>query len=332
MNKKLFDLRIRPLLITIIAGSLVLATGFYLGQNLRTPQTTPSNGDKREAGYKFISPLLECGNSQPAGLAYNTLAQNIQKIIDSASKEKKIKTASVYFRDLNNGPWIGINEKEKFSPASLLKVPVLIAYLKLAETDSGLLSKKIRVKDYNETVLNQNIPPEAQVVIGQEYVVEDLIRYMIEYSDNIAADALLENSPPEDLDKIYTDLKLQIPGTGDTENFMTVLDYASFFRILYNSSYLNRIMSEKALEILTTSDFVKGLTAGLPNNIKVAHKFGERKIGEEKQLHDCGIVYLENNDYLLCIMTRGDDFGLMEQTIADISRTVFSEMNKFTKK
>lgn len=40
---------------------------------------------------------------------------------------------SVYFRNLTNGNWFGIEEKELFSPASLMKLPLLLAYYKLEE-------------------------------------------------------------------------------------------------------------------------------------------------------------------------------------------------------
>jgi hypothetical protein len=40
-----------------------------------------------------------------------------------------------------------------------------------------------------------------------------------------------------------------------------VIDYASFFRVLFNASYLNRKDSEKALALLTKVAFRDGLIA-----------------------------------------------------------------------
>jgi beta-lactamase class A len=149
---------------------------------------------------------------------------------------------------------------------------------------------------------------------------------MISYSDNKAANALLQGIDPEVLNKIYTDMNIAIPSIDRPENYMPVTDYASFFEVLYNASYLNREMSEKALKILASPGFQKGLTAGLPINIKVSHKFGERKIDNLNQLHDCGIIYKTNHPYLLCIMTRGDDFIKMAETIKEISREVYNNI------
>ena len=46
----------------------------------------------------------------------------------------RIRDVSVYYRDLLDGPWFGINESVEYNPASMMKVPVMVAevtYLKL---------------------------------------------------------------------------------------------------------------------------------------------------------------------------------------------------------
>ena len=71
-------------------------------------------------------------------------------------------------------------------------------------------------------------------------------------------------------------------------------------------------MSEKALNLLSQAKYAEGLSGGIPQNIKIAQKFGEH-INLTKtmiqplsvELHNCGIVYLPNNPYILCIMTKG---------------------------
>jgi beta-lactamase class A len=49
---------------------------------------------------------------------------------------------SIYYRDFKNGPWILINGEETFTPASLLKVPIMIALYKLAETNPAILTEE----------------------------------------------------------------------------------------------------------------------------------------------------------------------------------------------
>jgi hypothetical protein len=105
---------------------------------------------------------------------------------------------------------------------------------------------------------------------------------------------------------------------------LSVKQYAAFFRILFNSSYIDHERSERLLSVLSQVDFKNGLVAGLPSGVPVAHKFGESGYLEgEHQIHDCGIVYAPGRPYLLCVMTRGSDIASLETSIADLSRFVY---------
>lgn len=324
INRYLRHVKIHPLwllVIFIIALVLGVAIKNWLDFYVNTSEQIERQ-EIHQKGYNYISPLLECGNSHD--LSKNDLKNELEDVIEKNVKNKNINYASVYFRDLNNGPWIGINEKENFTPASLLKVPLMIAYLKIAEHNPSILEDEIIVEEGDHT-LSQNIIPLRSVEAGKAYKIRDLLEYMIIYSDNQAANTLITHIDINVLNKTYLDLGIKSPEESQSENFMSVRDYASFFRILYNGSYLNRDMSEQALRILTHSQFNQGLSAGVPTHVPVAHKFGERVMQEGKQLHDCGIIYKENMPYLLCVMTRGTDFNKMSSAIREISSLVYSE-------
>ncbi len=87
--------------------------------------------------------------------------------------------------------------------------------------------------------------------------------------------------------------------------------------------------SEKALGLLSSAKFEEGLSAGVPSEVKVAHKFGEREESEtnEIQFHDCGIIYFPNNPYLLCIMTKGNNLTNLETVLSTISKMVYEEVD-----
>ena len=113
---------------------------------------------------------------------------------------------------------------------------------------------------------------------------------------------------------------------------MSVKTYAYFFRILYNATYLGHTYSEKALELLNNREFPDGIVAGVPENIPVAHKFGERTVESPEgivtteELHDCGIVYYPSKPYILCVMTKGTDIASLKEIIKTISKTVSDEV------
>jgi beta-lactamase class A len=288
----------------------------------------------RQGGYKLINPLLECDIKGETAL--NKYVPFEKKIKERIQKEVIDPNNNIYlamyFRNLNNGPWFGINPDENFSPASLLKVPLLMAYLKLSEEDPDVLKKIIAYNGAQPGAVSQDVVPKDPLQAGEPYTVEDLLNRMIIFSDNEAMSLLVQNISPEDFNRTYSDLGINVPDVRGPDDFMSVKEYASFFRILYNAAYLDKRTSEKALEMLSKVEYKDGLVAGIDDGISVAHKFGERKIEENgnplNQLHDCGIVYYEKYPYLLCVMTRGKDFQELSGAIAQTSRIVFSEIKK----
>ena len=286
-----------------------------------------------KGNYQYTNHILDCElYSETEALMVKPFEHKIEtNIQELREKYTSVSHISLYFRELNDGTWIGINEREEFSPASLLKVPLMMAYLKASETDPSLLKKKIKYSQDDIQLLPQNITPAKQIVPDVEYTVEELIKYMIKYSDNRAQKLLVQNIDPVLLNNIYTDLGITIPGLKGIEDYMSVREYASFFRILFNSTYLSRDMSEKALVHLSNVDFNDDIRKGIPKNIPLAHKFGERKIvnsaGESSQLHDCGIVYYQEKPYLLCIMTRGQEMSELKAVISEISSFVYKEVS-----
>lgn len=287
---------------------------------------------RKNFNYKYINPILECNPDIAQNNNFNSLKKDINQLISQEIQKKNISFASIYFRDLNNGPWFGINEKEYFAPASLIKVPILMTYLKKAENDSSLLQKKISLIITPDGDSIQNIKPSVSLAPNQEYTIEDLLEKMIIYSDNDAYNTLAQNLTEDEFIKIYKDLDIDISKafTDPNGNIITVSGYSSFYRILFNASYLNQEMSEKALSMLAQTQYKDGLVAGVPKDVAVAHKFGERKFLDsgETQFHDCGIVYLPKKPYLLCIMTRGNDLTKASNVIKNISQKVYQTLNQ----
>jgi beta-lactamase class A len=172
---------------------------------------------------------------------------------------------------------------------------------------------------------------------GKSYTVKELMEEMIINSDNNALQVLYsyrQNS----LTSIFNDMKIPLPST-DVEiagkDFVTTRDIARFLLVLYNASYLNPKDSEEALEILSKTFFKDGIVAGVPDDVIVSHKFGERQIMQPDknlkiELHDCGIVYHPKNPYILCIMTKGNNLDSQKKQIQKISKTIYTSVNNFS--
>jgi beta-lactamase class A len=317
----------------IVAFAIGLFVGIFFGNRLLTIQA-PGRGaiELHQRGFKFINPLLECdiGGEDMEFIELKPFKKDLQALVDSLKAKDWIDYGAVYFRDLNNGPWFGINEKEKFTPASLSKVPLMMAYYKEVETRPEALHRSIKFEGLQDENRYQNIRPSHGLEPGKMYSVEDLIRRMIVYSDNNAAMLLNKDVDQKTLVAVFTDLNVPLP-IGSHNDIMTVKQYAAFFRILFNASYLSREMSEKALELLARTEFRDGIVGGIPPGVQVAHKFGERDYtgrNSKKQLHDCGIVYYPEHPYLICVMTRGESFERLDDSIREISAFVFKKVDE----
>jgi len=256
------------------------------------------------------------------------LEKQLNDTVDAEKAKGAITNAGVWFRDLNNGPVIGINEGVKFSPASLLKLPLAIWFYREASSSPDVLTQEIEFSGPKGQSI-EHYPGSKGMEIGKTYSVEDLIALMLEESDNDATAVLSQIAGIKNTDSVYKDL-----GIETVDNYQTyVIDvktYAAFLRVLYTASYLNRDYSNHILELLSKSTFSAGLEAGAPDSVLIAHKFGERVIDPQKglyQLHDCGIVYVPNKPYILCVMTQGHDYDELAKVIAALNREAYTAVS-----
>lgn len=313
---------------------LVIVASFFFGQ-VFSDRAYRSSFSCIKSIYKYINPNTDCLNSDQITETINNNKDKIQKYIERATSLNKVKRVSVFYRDLSSTKWFGVNQSELFSPGSLLKLPMAIAYYKLAEIDSTLLSQEIVYKAdaQSHNILQHFNEKGEDMVSGQKYSINEMINRMIINSDNDVLLPLVSGLNTDFFEKVLIDLSIHVPDVEDgTKNidFFSATVYSGILRALYNASYLNITQSEKLLELMTKSTFDKGIVAGVPKDIKVANKFGERTSINtttnrvaKVELHDCGIVYRKDRPYILCIMTEGSNFEDLTQIISDISSILY---------
>lgn len=326
---------------TYLSAAIILLVGCaigYVARDLTKAGQQRLYTTLREPGWEYINPLLDCeeGRDARGKEELRPIKEAVEEFIGNRLNREWAASVNVYFRELNDGPWFTIGEMENFHPASLLKVPLMMAVLKQAETDPTILKKNVR---FDNPELKEVPNPAAKPMeFGRTYSVEELLRQMIVYSDNVATFLLGNTVDLGILSRTYRDLGLTNPyyrvsGTrivmASSDYMISAYAYASFLRILYNASYLSERMSDKALRLLAETDFKRGLVAGVPQHVKVAHKWGAHLSGanqEVKQLHDCGIVYYPGHPYLLCVMTSGSSMEYLDDAIREVSRVVYENI------
>jgi len=320
------------------AGAFVGRAGWLLGTAYDSGMSEVPSGKPGE--FRFIRPLQTGGerNAARPAPALRPFRYKVKALIEDRMKDGRALSVSVYFRDLSGGLYFGIHDQETFSSEGLLKLPLMIAYFKMAESDRRLLKKKLTFNggmsgEKNFADLYEPLVP------GKPYSVDDLIFRMIVHDDEDARALLSVNILPEYLDRVFKDVYVNYdPQHHDAP--VPFSAYASFYRALYHASYLNKAMSEKALHYLSRSAFENRIASGIPSNIDCAFKFGERTITPAanastpntslEQVHVFGIVYLPNRPYLMGVMARGQDRTTLKTLVRDITTFLFEEVDHQT--
>ena len=327
-------------LLAFFAGAIVAGA---VGASIILTQTTSAAAYKPlrqsdlnpESSFEFTDPLIGL-SAADAGTSpqYQDLANKVSSYI-ADQKSKGLTSASVTFRDIRGQARFDINPSEIYTPASLYKVPLMMAYYRLAQEDPSILSETLVYTGGQDLDAGENVRSPVQLAAGQSYSVESLIEHMIRYSDNNADQLLLQHliaiNKESVLTQIFSDLNVNFGSLTANTDLITPQSYLLFMRVLYNATYLDREYSEKALALLTTTDFAEGIAADIPNNIQIAHKFGDANIASNGnvagyELHDCGIVYLPDHPYMLCVMTKGKDIVALKSVIATISQYIYQDL------
>jgi beta-lactamase class A len=309
MNKKNFSI------IVLVLFALSLGANVFLFL-----KTKPINQISSATKYKLIdhqNTVLSIDADSQSGqviLHFQGLKEKIEQELSSLTGEEEV---GFYLQNIKTGSWLGINEKEGFEPASLLKIPIAMAIFKNIENGKIALDQKI-------TILQEDIDGSSGVPerfkIGEEKSITELLDLMLKISDNTAKNMLKRQLLPEDINSVFAHVGIENPYLAENNNqLVNPRQFSRFFKALYFSTYLSPEFSEKLLELLTETRAESLIAAGVPWEIQVAHKYGERA----NLLHDCGIVYYPENSYILCVMTKNIEITEAQNLIKQLSKEVF---------
>ncbi len=278
----------------------------------------------KDEDLKLTRPLMMFDQPQQSDV-FDNLKSKINSIIESHKSNDKVEAASVYIRSLKDGRWAAINEQQKYTPASMLKMSIMIAFLKKIEGDTALLHEKVYVKAVDPAL--QDKRNEGHYLEPHRfYTYEELLKKMIEGSDNESANLLVEKITMAEFISLYKILNIPIDNISDINYTMNVEEMSKFYRLLYNATYLSPELSEYALQMLTHTSYHNGINRFFQNELIVAHKFGERILPGSCQVHDSGIFYIQGLPILLTVMTSGKSQAELEDLLAEIGKLVKTEI------
>jgi beta-lactamase class A len=290
----------------------------------QTVQTQCNVHGFRRAGYKYAKPLLmldrECDDP-----FLNPIRDKVLAYLTDQKNQGNISSASVYFRLMDDGRNFNTSD-EMYSPGSMMKIMTLITYLKSAEKNPQILNRRITYAQPYGGMPHQEIAAQQSAQLGKSYSVDELLSLMIRESDNNATVLLNSQIDGNIYNEVLKALNLPVPDPKQTDYPISAENMSRFFRLLYNASFLSPEMSDKALTLLTESNFKDGFMKYVAGKVMVAHKFGEKNTDGVFQLHEGGVFFTGNLDYCLIVMSKGKDQSKLETILADVSRLVYTEL------
>lgn len=277
------------------------------------------NTDKKQSSYRFVNLLqkqtIDSNISQnTAVLHYMDLKPQIESEVNKFSATNNF---GIFLQDIQTGAWMGINEREGFVPASLLKVPIAMAIFKKIDRDEIKLTDTIEL---TKDDLDKEAGTLYQKGVGAKLTVLEAIKIMLLTSDNTAKNALKRQLIDAELNAVFAHIGIPNPYQPQNGQTVTPRGYSRVFKSLYFSTFLSPAFSEKLLDMTTDTQVESLISTGVPPEIQVAHKYGERPDG----ITDCGIVYEERNPYLLCLMTHDMELSKAKSLIASVSKIIFN--------
>lgn len=223
------------------------------------------------------------------------------------------------------------NKSELLPSASMIKVYILAyAYQqmqqgKLTEAETITLKRSDKVGGAGNI---QGLPT------GTPLSIRYLLTKMIVDSDNVATNMLIDRLGMEKIQQYidahgYKDTRLQRrmmdfeAQRAGRENYTSVLDLNNFFTRLYKHHCVNPQADTTMIEILKGQTDNDKIPEGLPTGSVFAHKTGEI----EGYLHDGGIVYNPQGDYIVIIMAK-ENYGpaTVTKDMVQISKLIAGEI------
>lgn len=215
--------------------------------------------------------------------------------------------------NLDSGYYFGVNDKEIYTAASLIKLPVLAKLFRESEAGRINLETKYALKDSDKINGSGNLSGKPA---GTVLTYRKLAEAMGKQSDNTAFGIIKRILGEERIRKEIQDLGMK--NTNLEKNETSPEDIALFFQKLYKREVVSEKSTNEILGYLTDTIYENWLSAGVPKETKVSHKYGR----EIHVVNDAGIVFAKK-PYVVVIMTKGVVEREADEIFPTLSKIVY---------
>jgi beta-lactamase class A len=240
--------------------------------------------------------------------------------------------ASVYMEALSDDTkkfQVAYDADRSIPAASVIKLPIMAACYLLSSEGKFDLQGTYALSNADRT--------EGSGVLkagkaGSRYSHMDLIKLMMQKSDNTATNALIRLIGMDVLNDCFS--RMGLTGTSisakvldrsamkkGVENYVTAKDCAKVMREIHEKQFVSPEASAEMLEIMLHQKVRNRIPRLLPKGTPVANKTGT----VFNYFHDVGIVFSDRGDFIVCVLTHGQftDYNPSKDFISDVARLAY---------
>ena len=246
----------------------------------------------------------------------------------------------IAIKDLTTDQTFFLRAEQVFPQASSIKIAVLAELYHQSQLASQGHSEDAKLTD-GYTFETSDLVPDSDILQGLTPGVtrltnRDLATMMVAVSDNSATNVLIDrlgmekvNALMDSLGLVHTRLRRKMmdlrAAREGRENLSTPREMMSLLESLYRGKVLNKALTDDFFKVLSTHK-ASYIPRDLPADVESANKPGEL----EGVRNDCGIVFVPNRPYAICVMTTyltNERAG--EEAISKISVAAYRMFSRF---
>lgn len=269
---------------------------------------------------------------QPSALKLSQEILPLKTVVQSLAAKNALLLPGVFFVDLDNGAYVDLNGSSVFSAASMIKVPVLVAFFQ--DVDAG----KIRLDELltlKQEVIGGGSGEMQYKPVGTKFTALETVTKMIVISDNTATNMLIArmggaaalNQRFQSWGMSATEIRNPLPDLSGT-NTTSPIDLGQLMALVNQGDLMSLRSRDRLLEIMRQTKTRTLLPRGLGQGATIAHKTGD--IGS--MVGDVGLIDLPNGKRYIgvAMVKRPHNDGRAQELIRQVSRAAYQEFNKPT--
>lgn len=222
---------------------------------------------------------------------------------------------AVYCKNLKTGKYISINNSKMVS-ASVIKLFIMATVYD--EINKGNLEDTDEIENLMEQMItvSHNESSNKLVAITANGDFKEGMK-------NVNAFAQKIDCPDTEQQR---DMRDSRPKPIPEQNYTSVDDVGKLLELIYNKKCVSEEYDEKMLDYMLHQQRTWKIPEGLPAGTKVANKTGELSNTE----NDVAIVFTDEADYILCVMSNNVKPYDAQASIREISKAVYEYITEGT--